>query len=95
MAIYPHPETPLTEQGSRVLQDWGKSEPGVSWPFWVALLIAAFVGLYTRDWGDCVIAALAAYLALAIPYMVLARRFGWRRLRVFDFVFDLVNFISG
>lgn len=67
----------------------------MSWPVWVALLIAASVGLYTRDWGDCVIAAVATYLALAIPYMVLAHRFGWRRLRVFDFVFDLVNFISG
>ena len=94
MMYYP-PDTPLAEQLSPRLRDERQSE-FVAWlPFLGAFLVAAGVGLCTRDWGDCVIAAVTAYIVLAVAWMVLASVFGWRPLRMTTFLGDLITFIGG
>ena len=65
-------------------------------PFWGAFLIAAGVGAYARDWAECVLAAVASYVLLALLWIVLARVLGWRRrLDPAEFFVSLFIFIGG
>jgi hypothetical protein len=92
------PSTPPPTERSTFLQD--VQEGGIALQGWlalVALVIATGAAIFWKSLIVGVLGWVALYLGFSLAYTLLARIFGWRRLRwmaFFGHVIDFLNFLS-